>query len=78
MRTAFNAANASQVYNPTEWLGFGVRQVDNTRDVRELDVAVLSRFLDRKLLNVDMPGTFSRPIRVHHVDGSLVILVKQR
>jgi hypothetical protein len=25
-----------------------------------------------------MPGTLSRPIRVHHADGSLVILVKQR
>jgi hypothetical protein len=42
--------------------------------MRELDVAALSSFLDRKVLNVDMPGTFSRPIRVHDVDGSLVIL----
>jgi hypothetical protein len=46
--------------------------------VRELNVAALSPFLDRKVLNVDMPGTISRLIRVHHVDGSLVILVKQR
>jgi hypothetical protein len=45
--------------------------------VRELDIAALSPFLDRKVLNVDVPGTFSRPIRVYHVDGSLVILVKQ-
>jgi hypothetical protein len=46
--------------------------------VREFDVAALSPFLDRKVLNVDMPGAFSRSIRVHHVDSSLVILVKQR
>jgi hypothetical protein len=45
--------------------------------VCELDVAALSPFLDRKVLDVDVSRTFSRAIRVHHVDGSLVILVKQ-
>ncbi len=45
--------------------------------MRELDVAALSPFLNRKALNVDVPRTFSRSIHIHHIDGSLVILVKQ-
>jgi hypothetical protein len=74
---AHNAANVSVMQNPTEGLGLSVCGVYDTRDVCELDVAALSPFLDRKVLNVDVTRAFSRPIRVHHVDGSLVILVKQ-
>lgn len=74
---AHNAANVSVIYNPTERLGLSVRRVDNIRDVCELGVAALPSFLDRKVLNVDVSGTFGRPICVHYVDDSLVILVKQ-
>jgi hypothetical protein len=49
----------------------------NGERVCELDVAALSPILDRKALNVDVPRTFSRSIHIHHIDGSLVILVKQ-
>jgi hypothetical protein len=45
--------------------------------VRELDVAALSPFLDRKVLNVDMPGAFRMPIRVHHVDVVAALLSSQ-
>ena len=43
----------------------------------KLDVAALSPFLDRKVWNVDVSRTFSRSIRVHQVDGSFVIFIKQ-
>jgi hypothetical protein len=49
-----------------------------TGDVRELDVAALSPFLNRKALNVDVPGMFSGPIRINYADaGGLAILVIQ-
>ena len=54
-----------------------VRCVDETRDMRELDVVALSPFLNRKVLNVDVPITFSKSIRVHHVDGGHVIFIQQ-
>jgi hypothetical protein len=37
----------------------------------------LSPFLDREVLNVAVPRTFSRSIRVFHVHGNLVICIKQ-
>jgi hypothetical protein len=46
-------------------------------DIRELDVAALSPFMNRKVLNVDVPRTFSRSIRVHHVDGGHFIFIQQ-
>jgi hypothetical protein len=49
------AANVSVVEDPTEGLGLGVSRVYGTRDVCELDIAALSPFLDRKVLNVDVP-----------------------
>jgi hypothetical protein len=74
---AHNTANVSVMQNPAERLGLSVRGVYHTRDVCELDIAALSPFLDRKVLNVVVPRTFSRSIRIHHIDGSLVLLVKQ-
>jgi hypothetical protein len=55
---AHNAASESAMQNPTDWLGLSVRWVDYTRDVCELDVTAQSPLLDRKVLNVDVPGTF--------------------
>jgi hypothetical protein len=45
--------------------------------MRELGVAALSPFMNRKVLNDDVPRTFSRSIRVHHVDGGHVIFIQQ-
>jgi hypothetical protein len=73
---AHNAAKVAVRWNRNEWLGLSVCRVDSTRDVHEVGVAALSLLLDRKVLNVDMPGTSRSPIRVHHVDGSPVILAK--
>jgi hypothetical protein len=42
-----------------------------------LDVAALVPLLDREVKNVDLPSSFSRSIRVHHADGSLVIFIQQ-
>jgi hypothetical protein len=42
--------------------------VSHTGDAYELDVTALSPFFYREMLNIDVS------IRVHHADGSLIIL----
>jgi hypothetical protein len=43
----------------------------------EAGAVLTSLLLDREMLNVDKPRMFNRSIRVHRVDGSLVIFIKQ-
>jgi hypothetical protein len=65
------AANVSAVKNQIEWFGLSVQWADDTRDVCEIDVSELLLFLDREVLNIDVPRMFSRSIRVYHVHALL-------
>jgi hypothetical protein len=57
--------DVSMMQDPSERLHLSVSLVDDTMDMRELDVAVLSPFLNRKVLNVGVPRMFSRSIHIH-------------
>ena len=54
-----------------------VCRVDKSRDVLEDDVAISFPFLQRKMLNVNMPRTWSGSVGVdHHKDiGRILVLV---
>jgi hypothetical protein len=44
--------------------------------VASCNILAVSSFISKEL-DIDLPGAFSTPIRIHRVDGSLVILVRQ-
>ena len=66
------------VEDPAKVLGELVGRVDDTREVLHDDVATLAPFLDGEVLNVDVAGAFGRAGGVDHVDGGLVVFVKDR
>ena len=70
------AAGVAAVKDPAEVLGELVRRVDDTGQVAHDNVALLAPFLDSEVLYIDMTGTFGRAGGVDHIDGCLVIFMK--
>lgn len=64
------------VEDPAKNLGGLIRHVDSGRNVLHLDVPSTLPFLDSKVLNVDVTGTRSGLPTVDHVNGSLVVFMK--
>ena len=61
--------------NPTNRFGECITGIDDSRDMFECNIATLLPFLDCKVLNIDMTGTFSWFSSIHHVDSRHVILM---
>jgi len=70
------AAGMAAVKDPAEVLGELIRRVDDTGQVAHDNVALLAPFLDSEVLYIDMTGTFGRAGGVDHIDGCLVIFMK--
>ena len=70
------AAGMAAVKDPAKVLGELVRRVDDTGQVAHDNVALLAPFLDSEVLDIDMAGTFGRAGGADHIDGCLVIFMK--
>ena len=62
--------------NGSQSLRESVGRLDGRRDVRQADFSTLAPLLDSKPLDVDMSTSLSGLARVYHLDGRLVVLVK--
>ena len=70
-----HAAHVSGMENPTEWLGKGIRRVDDSRDVAHNDIARCFPVLDGKVLNVNVSGAIRRNVVVDHEDSRHIVFV---
>ena len=61
---------------PWKRLGDMISIINRSGDVGKLDNVASTPFLYSKVLDINVAGSRSRPIFIHHSDGSLVILVK--